>query len=93
MPNSSQDFYWERLFILGLIGAGGGAAIAYLTGIDFRILVVLGVAIGVSFSTVMQADKVYGIKPEKKQPPLTIEKITKKEFKEQIPDEFKDFEK
>ncbi|MBU1163980.1 hypothetical protein KKA15_00265 [Patescibacteria group bacterium] len=93
MPNPSQDFYWERLFILSLIGAGTGASISYLSGIDWRILVVLGVAVAASFSTVMQADKVYGIKPEKKGPPLSIEKITKEQFEEQMPDDFKDFEK
>lgn len=93
MPDPKQDFYWERLFICSLIGGGGGATIAYLLDMDFGIFILLGVAIGISLSTVMQADKVYGIKPEKKQRQITLEKIQKEQFEEQIPDDIKGLKK
>ena len=92
MPNLSRDFYWERLFITSLIGAGGGAALAYLMNMDYGIFLILGVAVGVSFSTVMQTDKVYGIKKDKPKPPITLDQVGDKSFEEQTPDDIKGLE-
>ena len=92
MSDSSQDFYWERLLITSLIGAAGGAAMAYLMNMDYGIFLVLGVAIGVSLSTVMQADKVYGIKKDKPMPPITLDQVGVESFEEQIPDDINGLE-
>jgi len=92
-PYKKQDFYWERLFICSLIGAGGGATIAYLLQMDFWIFIGLGTAIGIALSTIMQADEVFGIKKIKNRRPITLEKITQDQFEEQVPDDIKGLKK